>query len=294
MKVAKVDWTPKKQLAEGTEDVVFRRSQDGPTIIKAHAAILASQSDKFYKEFFPPPAGQTFPFVLCDWSQSTECEVALKAFVKMLYGTGPRFASLSTKTLLGVHCLASHYQIPGLMKEMVEKIKIAHIPLSEIPSYLSFDHPKPSTFGSQERREAVEASIAETLKSTPGQLRIIRTKIDLSCLKEHLARILPTGTNLDEVLDAYKKFLALKVCYFTRTVCGYFITGSINPIEKLNILLHKSLQVICGDTSVPQKFSPSPLVDQVKDAIEIGPSNCNSSHFNRRCGTRTCCAHNST
>ena len=291
MKVAKVDWTPKKQLAEGTEDVVFRRSQDGPTIIKAHAAILASQSDKFYKEFFPPPAGQTFPFVLCDWSQSTECEVALKAFVKMLYGTGPRFASLSTKTLLGVHCLASHYQIPGLMKEMVEKIKIAHIPLSEIPSYLSFDHTRPSTFGSQERRQAVEASIEETLKSIPGKVRIIRVKIDLSCLKEHLARILPTGTNLDEVLDAYKKFLALKVCYFTRTVCGYFITGSINPIEKLNILLHKSLQVICGDTSVPQKFSPSPLVDQVKD---IGPSNCNSSHFNRRCGTRTCCAHNST
>merc|ERR1719432_278845 len=124
---------------------------------------------------------------------------------------------------------------------MVEKIKIAHIPLSEIPSYLSFDHPRPSTFGSQERREAVEASIEETLKSTPGKVRIIRTKIDLSCLKEHLARILPTGTNLDEVLDAYKKFLTLKV--------------------------------ICGDISVPQKFSPSPLVDQVWHAHMEFPQN---------------------
>ena len=226
-------WTPKKQtlasqLPEGSEDVVFRRSQDGPTIIKAHAAILANQSDRFHKEFYPIPAGQTLPIVLCDWSQSTECEVALKAFVKMLYGTGPRFASLSTKTLLGVHCLASHYHIPGLMEKMVEKIKGAHIPLAEIPSYLSFDHPRSSTFGSQERREAVEASIEETIKSIPGKVRIIRVKIDLSCLKEHLARILPTGTNLDEVLDAYKKFLALKVCYLTLPVCGYYSKHKIN------------------------------------------------------------------
>ena len=55
-------WTPKKQtlasqLPEGSEDVVFRRSQDGPTIIKAHAAILANQSDRFHKEFYPIPAG---------------------------------------------------------------------------------------------------------------------------------------------------------------------------------------------------------------------------------------------
>ena len=154
--------------------------------------------------------------------------MALKAFVKMLYGTGPRFASLSTKTLLGVHCLASHYHIPGLMEKMVEKIKGAHIPLAEIPSYLSFDHPRSSTFGSQERREAVEASIEETIKSIPGKVRIIRVKIDLSCLKEHLARILPTGTNLDEVLDAYKKFLALKVCYLTLPVCGYYSKHKIN------------------------------------------------------------------
>ena len=29
------------------------------------------------------------------------------------------------------------------------------------------------------------------------------------------------------------------------------------------------MQVICGDTSVPQKFSPSPLVDQVYIKMQL-------------------------
>jgi len=159
----------------------------------------------------------------------------------MLYGTGPRLASLSIKTLLGVHSLAYHYNIPGLMKEMVEKIKEAKIPLPEIPSYISFAATRSSMEGlwDHERREAVDASIERTLKSIPGKVRIIRTHLDLSSLKDQLSKILPIGTNLDELLDAYKKFLALKV--------------------------------LCGDTSVPQKFSPSPLVDQVWHAHLMRP-----------------------
>ena len=219
-------WTPNKQglasqLTEGSEDVVFKKSQDSPTIAKAHAAILANQSKVFHKKFYPIPEGQTIPIVLCDWTQSTECEVALKAFVKMLYGTGPTLASLDIKTLLGVHSLATYYCIPGLVEEMVEKIKGAKIPLPELPSCISF---RCSGIGGVERREAVNVSIEETLKSTPGRVRIIRTNIDLSSLKKHLSRILPTGTNLDEVLDAYKKFLALKVCFSTRPMYGYRIT----------------------------------------------------------------------
>ena len=38
------------------------------------------------------------------------------------------------------------------------------------------------------------------------------TEIDLVPLKGDVSKILPPGINLDEVLDAYKKFLALKVC----------------------------------------------------------------------------------
>ena len=215
-------WTPNKQglasqLPEGSEDVAFRRSQDGPTIAKAHAAILANQSERFQRKFYPILEGKTLPIVICDWTQSTECEVALKAFVKMLYGTGPRLASLSIKTLLGVHSLAYHYNIPGLMKEMVEKIKEAKIPLPEIPSYITFAATRSSMEGlwDHERREAVDASIERTLKSIPGKVRIIRTHLDLSSLKDQLSKILPIGTNLDELLDAYKKFLALKVCQLT-------------------------------------------------------------------------------
>ena len=230
-------WTPKKQalasqLPEGSEDVAFRKSQDGPTIVKAHAVILANQSDRFHGDFYPIRAGRTLPIVLCDWAQvlcdwapitecEPHCEVALKVFVKMLYGTGPTLASLDIKTLLGVHSLATYYCIPGLVGEMVEKIKGARIPLPELPSCISFWC---SGIGAVERREAVNVSIEETLKSTPGRVRIIRTNIDLSSLKKHLSRILPTGTNLDEVLDAYKKFLALKVCFSTRPMYGYRIT----------------------------------------------------------------------
>ena len=59
----------------------------------------------------------------------------------------------------------------------------------------------------------------------------MRTILDLNFMKGHLGKTLPPGTDVDQLLDAYKKFLALKV--------------------------------ICGDTTVPQKFSPSPLIDQV-------------------------------
>ena len=219
-------WIPNKmglasQLPEGSEDVAFRKSQDGPTIAKAHSAILANQSEELQKKFYPIPEGQTLPIVLCDWTQSTECEVSLKAFVKMLYGTGPRLASLSIKTLLGVHCLASHYSIPGLAEEMAKKIKEAKIPLLEIPSYLSYTF-RCSARGGRERREAVNVSIEETLKNIPGKVRIIRTNIDLSFLMKHLPKNLPSGTNPDEVLDAYKKFLALKVCLSSWQMCGYY------------------------------------------------------------------------
>ena len=76
-------WTPKKQtlasqMPEGSEDVVFRKSQHGPNIVKAHAAVLAHESEVFRKQFYPIPAGQTLPRVLCDWTQGTESEVALK------------------------------------------------------------------------------------------------------------------------------------------------------------------------------------------------------------------------
>ena len=277
-------WTPKKQalasqLPEGSEDVAFRKSQDGPTIVKAHAVILANQSDRFHGDFYPIRAGRTLPIVLCDWAQvlcdwapitecEPHCEVALKVFVKMLYGTGPTLASLDIKTLLGVHSLATYYCIPGLVEEMVEKIKGAKIPLPELPSCISF---RCSGIGGVERREAVNVSIEETLKSTPGRVRIIRTNIDLSSLKKHLSRILPTGTNLDEVLDAYTSSSPWRFV-FRLGQCMVITTSIIN--EKLNILVQQ-MQVICGATSVPQKFSPSPLVDQVYIKMQLKLRFCN-------------------
>ena len=73
----------------------------------------------------------------------------------------------------------------------------------------------------------------------------MRTILDLNFMKGHLGKTLPPGTDVDQLLDAYKKFLALKV--------------------------------ICGDTTVPQKFSPSPLIDQVWHRHMMYPSLYNAA-----------------
>ena len=228
-------WTPHKQglfsqLPEGSEDVAFRKTQDGETIAEAHSAHLANQSKKFRGMFFPIPEGQTRPIVLCDWTGSISCEVVLKAFVKILYGGGPTLGSLDIKTLVGVYKLASHYEIPGLMEKLAEKIKEAKIPLAELPECLSIANER-FVGCAHELKAAVATSVEKTLNSIPGKIRIMRTVLDLDFLKGHLNEILPPGVDAGELLDAYKKFLVLKVT--------------------------------CGDTRVPQKFSPSPLVDQV-------------------------------
>ena len=237
-------WVPKKQalssqLPQGSEDVAFKKTLGGPTIAKAHAAVLANQSRTLHDKFYPISEGQTFPMVLDDWTHATGCEVSLKAFVKILYGTGPAFASLDIKILLCVHKLASHYGIHELKNVLVEKIKESKISISEIPSYISLANNTEYAMGEQERRAAVSSSIKKTLRRKPGNLRIIGTNIDLSPLKKNISEVIPHGTNLDDLLDAYKKFLALKV--------------------------------ICEDTGVPQKFSPSPLVDLVWHAHIMRP-----------------------
>ena len=73
----------------------------------------------------------------------------------------------------------------------------------------------------------------------------MRTILDLNFMKGDLGKTLPPGTDVDQLLDAYKKFLALKV--------------------------------ICGDTTVPQKFSPSPLIDQVWHRHMMYPSLYNAA-----------------
>ena len=207
-------WNPKKQ--EGCtqpEDVFFRKSKDGPNLAKAHAVILADQSEIFKTKLH---VGGLHTTILCDWTSSTDSEVALQAFVKTLYGSGPDLATLDFKTLLDVHCLASHYGILELRMHLAEEIKEAKIPLDEIPSYLTYTNDRTDcTNEKPERMRAVRCSIKKTLLEKPGNWSTIAiwTNIDLSHLREYLSKSLSTRISLDDLLDAYKKFLALKVCY---------------------------------------------------------------------------------
>ena len=146
--------------------------------------------------------------------------------MKMLYGTGPDFDLLDLEILLAVHSLSRYYRISGLANDMIGRIRSAQIPLPEIPSYMSLawkslheerGHDRQTRPGEQlcslQQAEAVSSSIEKTMKSIPGKNRVIEAAaaFDLNPLKAQLVRILPPGTDVDGLLDAYRKFLALKV-----------------------------------------------------------------------------------
>ena len=204
-------WTPNKQILEsplpsGSEDVAFKKTPHSATIVKAHAFVLAKLSEVFSDQIYPLSEGQSFPIVILDWTKATGNEEALKAFVKMLYGTGPDFALHDMEILIGAHSLSQYYHIPGLANEMVKRIKDAPIPLSEISGYITSAWRQ-----CIELAEALSSSIEKTIKNIPGKNRIIEAAYDLNPLKGQLRRNLPDGTDLEGLLDAYRKFLALKV-----------------------------------------------------------------------------------
>ena len=55
-------WIPKNhgltsQLPEGSEDVAFKKTLDGPIIVKAHTLVLANHSKELHGKIYPIPAG---------------------------------------------------------------------------------------------------------------------------------------------------------------------------------------------------------------------------------------------
>ena len=238
-------WTPKKQglasqLPEGSEDVTFKKSLDGPIIVKAHAAVLANQSKELHDMFYPIREGQTFPITVSDWSQATESEEALKAFVKILYGTGPSLASLDFKVLLEVISLASHYVIPELTYALMESKRKSgvQVPVQDIPYCLTFAHHKQET---STLRPFVISLVRQTLKNVPGRARVMKTPLELNFLKGQLTRVLPADTDIVALLDAYKKFLVLKVCL---TPLVYERLQHLVILKKPPIFLWNLLEVV--------------------------------------------------
>ena len=87
-------WTPKQilesPLPKGSEDATFKKTPDSTTVVKAHAVVLATQSEVFAEQIYPLSEGQTLPIVILDWTKATENEEALKAFVMIF----PRFGKM--------------------------------------------------------------------------------------------------------------------------------------------------------------------------------------------------------
>ena len=168
--------------------------------MKAHAAVLANESNGLHHKFYPIPAGQTLPMIVSDWTQAAKSEEVLKSFVKILYGTGPSFASLDFKVLLEVISLASHYVIPELTYALMESKRKSGvlIPVQDIPDCLTFAHQEQGIL-----HPFVTSLVRQTLKNVPGRVRIMKTPLELNYLKGQLARVLPADTDISALLDAY-------------------------------------------------------------------------------------------
>ena len=213
-------WTPNlemvaSQLPVGSEDVAFKDSLTGATVVKAHAIVLAKQSKVFADQFYPLIEGQSFPIVVMDWTRTSVHDMALKSFVRMLHGTGPDPATLDMKVLIGLHRLSKHYQISGLEADMLASIQSFQISLDSLPHYMT-EVLAESTYANPgllecDEKEAVKSCIEKAINDIPGKDLVLGMDINLDPLREQLARSFPTGTDIENVLDAYKKFLALKV-----------------------------------------------------------------------------------
>ena len=115
---------------------------------------------------------------------------------------------------LGVSSLAALYLIPELTTALLESktnsVVQNRIPLQDLPDYLTLAHKKHCTL-----EPLLTVMVDKTLKGIPDRARIMKLKapLDLDFLKGQLGRILPAGTDLVALLEAYKKFLVLKVCF---------------------------------------------------------------------------------
>ena len=113
---------------------------------------------------------------------------------------------------LGVSSLAALYQIPELTTALLESktnsVVQNQIPLQDLPDYLTLAHKKNCTL-----EPLLTVMVDKTLKGIPGRARIMKAPLDLDLLKGQLGRILPAGTDLVALLEAYKKILVLKVCF---------------------------------------------------------------------------------
>ena len=134
----------------------------------------------------------------------------MKAFVKI--GYGQTFASLNFNVVFGVFSLAALYQIPELTTALLESktnsVVQNQIPLQDLPDYLTLAHKNHCTL-----EPLLTVMVDKTLKGIPDRARIMKVPLDLDFLKGQLGRILPAGTDLVALLESYKKFLVLKVCF---------------------------------------------------------------------------------
>ena len=133
----------------------------------------------------------------------------------MFYGAGPDPATLDMEVLIVLHRLSKHYQISGLEADMLASIQSFQISLDSLPHYMT-EVLAESTYANPgllecDEKEAVKSCIEKAINDIPGKDLVLGMDINLDPLREQLARSFPTGTDIENVLDAYKKFLALKV-----------------------------------------------------------------------------------
>ena len=185
------------------EDVTFLLTNGGS--VKAHKKILASGSEVF-KALFSSSAKKSVDEVALEGLMPNCTTQGFQTFINMLYGTAPPLDRLELMILQQIHGLALRFRVNNLDKKIMEIIENTRVTRDNFLAFLP--QPQfPLAFS-----EALEGKLTKYFHTFPGKQAILKSalSLDLDLLEFSLRRQLP-GVDIPGLLDAYRKFLVIKV-----------------------------------------------------------------------------------
>jgi len=157
----------------------------------------------------------------------------VKVLMNVLYGTTSDLSTLSLDRLKGLASLNDRFKFVELDQAIVAAARKTEITQETLPAIISFSvDMRSQSCWPEGFSAALSEAVAGYIENFPAKQRVLEAVsfLDLSVLKPSLAKLL-VADDIPSLLREYKRFLAIKV--------------------------------LVGDVTSPQRFSPSPLVDQV-------------------------------
>jgi len=225
-------WTPSKgkfptSLPLDPTDAAFVVRHKGKEVkVGVHKALLAHYSDHFKPIFYPLVEEPQDGNIVVP-GRVTKGDV--KALVDVLYGTTSDLSTLSLHRLKGLAILNFQFKFVDLDQAIVAAAMETKITQETLPDIIDTRTEScwPEGFSA-----ALSEAAAGYIKNLPAKQRVVEAAscLHLAALKSSLAKVMVVD-DMASLLKEYQRFMAIKV--------------------------------LVGDVTSPQRFSPSPLVDQV-------------------------------